>query len=66
MTSINEIADVSALADRVLDEVERAIVGKRLLLEQIMAAVLAGGHVLLEDYPGLAKTLIANRFATAL
>ena len=66
MTPINEITDVSALANRVLGEVERAIVGKRLLLEQIMAAVLAGGHVLLEDYPGLAKTLIANSFATAL
>jgi len=66
MTPTNEITDVSALANRVLGEVERAIVGKRLLLEQIMAAVLAGGHVLLEDYPGLAKTLIANSFATAL
>ena len=66
MTPSNEITDVSALANRVLGEVERAIVGKRLLLEQIMAAVLAGGHVLLEDYPGLAKTLIANSFATAL
>jgi MoxR-like ATPase len=66
MTSIDEITDVSALANRVIGEVERAVVGKRLLLEQIMAAVLAGGHVLLEDYPGLAKTLIANSFATAL
>ena len=61
------IADVSALADRVIQEVERAIVGKRPLLEKIMAAVLTmGGHVLLEDYPGLAKTLIANSFSTAL
>jgi MoxR-like ATPase len=58
--------DVAALAGRVIDQVERAIVGKRLLLERIMAAFLAGGHVLLEDYPGLAKTLIANSFATAL
>jgi len=57
---------VAALAGRVIDQVERAIVGKRLLLERIMAALLAGGHVLLEDYPGLAKTLIANSFATAL
>ncbi|HUX77240.1 MAG TPA: MoxR family ATPase [Anaerolineae bacterium] len=62
-----EIADVSALAGRVIDEVERAIVGKRTLLEKIMAAILtAGGHVLLEDYPGLAKTLIAKSFATVL
>jgi MoxR-like ATPase len=61
-----EAAHVSALADRVISQVERAVVGKRPLLEKIMAAVLAGGHVLLEDYPGLAKTLIANSFATAL
>ncbi len=61
-----EIAAVSALSDRVIREVERAIVGKRQLLEKIMAAVLAGGHVLLEDYPGLAKTLIANSFSIAL
>jgi MoxR-like ATPase len=64
--SIDAVADVSALAGRVTDEVERAVVGKRPLLEMIAAAVLAGGHVLLEDYPGLAKTLIAKSFATAL
>jgi MoxR-like ATPase len=61
-----DVAQVSDLADRVVGEVERAIVGKRMLLEQIMAAVLAGGHVLMEDYPGLAKTLIAKSFAAAL
>ena len=64
--TVMSVAEVSALADRVVGEVERAIVGKRLLLEQIMAAVLAGGHVLMEDYPGLAKTLIAKSFAAAL
>ncbi len=62
-----DITQVAELTERVLKEVERAIVGKRAVLEQIMAAMLtAGGHVLLEDYPGLAKTLIANSFATAL
>ena len=66
MNPTSDIADVAALAGRIIAEVEQAVVGKRLLLEQIMAAVLAGGHLLLEDYPGLAKTLIANSFATAL
>jgi len=66
MTPTDDIVDVSALASGIVGEVERAVVGKRQLLEQIMAAVLAGGHILLEDYPGLAKTLIANSFATAL
>ncbi len=66
-TTANDVADVSALTGRVIDEVERAIVGKREVLKKLMAAFLAsGGHVLLEDFPGLAKTLIANSFATVL
>jgi len=61
------INDIPVIAQRVIDEVERAIVGKTDVLRQILAACLStGGHVLLEDYPGLAKTLIANSFATAL
>ena len=61
-----EITQVASLTDQIIRQVERAIVGKRPLLQKVMAAILAGGHVLLEDYPGLAKTLIANSFATAL
>jgi MoxR-like ATPase len=62
-----EIAEVADLSSLVISEVERAVIGKRAELEKIMAAFLVpGGHVLLEDYPGLAKTLIANSFATAL
>lgn len=58
--------EVAETTRRVIAQVERAIVGKRSVLEMIMAAFLTGGHVLLEDYPGLAKTLIANSFAAAL
>jgi MoxR-like ATPase len=54
------------LAHAVLDEVERAVVGKRAALELVMLGVLAGGHVLIEDLPGLGKTLLARSFATAL
>jgi MoxR-like ATPase len=62
--SIEQVAELSAL---VIKEVEKAVVGKREVLEQMMAAFLSpGGHILLEDYPGLAKTLIANSFARAL
>ena len=61
------IEQVAGLSDQIIQEVEKAIVGKRQVLTQIMAAFLAsGGHILLEDYPGLAKTLIANSFASAL
>ena len=60
-----ELSDLRAHASRVLDEVERAIVGKRGALELILLALLSDGHVLLEDYPGLAKTMIARSFAQA-
>ena len=43
------------LAGRVLDEVERAVVGKRTALEMVLLGLLADGHVLLDDYPGLAR-----------
>ena len=49
-----------------LDEVERAVVGKREALTLVLAAILAKGHVLLEDFPGLGKTLAARSFAQAL
>ena len=63
MTTIPEISKV---CQAVIAEVEKALVGKRTVLEIIMASVLAGGHVLLEDYPGLGKTLIAKSFSTVL
>jgi len=57
------LAEVRSRSQRILDEVEKAIVGKRSTLELILLALLSDGHVLLEDYPGLAKTLIARSFA---
>ncbi len=62
--TIKQVADLSA---RIIGEVEKAVIGKRTVLTQMMAAFLAsGGHILLEDNPGLAKTLTANSFAAAL
>ena len=64
---ILNIGQVAELSAQVIAEVEKAIVGKHTVLTQMMAVFLsAGGHILLEDYPGLAKTLIANSFAVAL
>jgi MoxR-like ATPase len=65
-TNVAEISKVSTTTRQIIAEVERAVVGKRALLEMMMASVLAGGHILLEDFPGLGKTLIARSFATAL
>lgn len=59
----DELHEVVSLSERVLAEVEKAIVGKRPALELVWAAVMADGHILLEDLPGLAKTLIARSFA---
>jgi MoxR-like ATPase len=58
-----QLAQVQEQAGRILDEVERAVVGKREALELVLMGLLADGHVLLEDYPGLAKTLTARSFA---
>lgn len=52
--------------EAVLDEIGRVVVGKRAALTLILTAVLARGHVLIEDLPGLGKTLIARSFAAAL
>jgi len=58
-------AETGQRAERILGEVERAVVGKREALELVLLGILADGHVLLEDFPGLAKTLLARSFAQA-
>jgi len=60
-----QLGEFRARMGLVVDEVEKAVVGKRDALELILLAVLCNGHVLLEDYPGLAKTLIARSLAQA-
>ena len=57
------IGEVRAEANEIIGEVERAIVGKRETLELVLIGILANGHVLIEDFPGLAKTMIARSFA---
>ena len=60
------VSQAVALCDQVLNEVGRAVVGKRGQLSLVLAGILAGGHVLIEDNPGLGKTLAARSFAQAL
>ncbi|HSC72590.1 MAG TPA: MoxR family ATPase [Gaiellaceae bacterium] len=59
------IDQAGSRAERVVAEVERAVVGKRDALELVLLGFVADGHILIEDYPGLAKTLIARSFAQA-
>ncbi|MCZ7459184.1 AAA family ATPase [Streptomyces sp. WMMC940] len=74
MTSPQPSSDHDALTPRqageraaaVIDEIRTAVVGKAEPLELVMLGILAGGHVLIEDLPGLGKTLLARSFATTL
>ncbi|KAA0085345.1 MoxR family ATPase [Mycolicibacterium sp. P9-64] len=67
MTEHAEAATTTAAnCEAVLDEIQRVVVGRRAALALILTAVLARGHVLIEDLPGLGKTLIARAFAAAL
>ncbi len=61
-----DLGEVSRRANAVLDEVGRAVVGKREALVLVLSGILAGGHVLIEDLPGLGKTLAARSFAQTL
>ncbi|MGD0833450.1 MAG: AAA family ATPase, partial [Candidatus Dormibacteria bacterium] len=60
---MTDVHDVAVTGDAILTEIERVVVGKRETLELLLTGVLAGGHILIEDYPGLAKTLIARCLA---
>src|SRR5438874_2618476 len=57
------VGDVAERCEGIIAEVERAVVGKRQPLELVLLGFLADGHILIEDFPGLAKTLIARSFA---
>jgi MoxR-like ATPase len=60
------IEDTARLCERVLAEVEQVIVGKPETVTMVLLGVLASGHILIEDLPGLGKTLLARTFATVL
>jgi len=65
-TQTIKIRQVSEKSKGILDEVEKAVVGKRTFLEKLFCTILADGHVLIEDLPGLAKTLTARSFSVVL
>jgi MoxR-like ATPase len=61
-----ELKQVITRSEAIVTEISKAIVGKEDVLKRVMVGILAGGHILFEDYPGLAKTLIARCFAQVL
>ena len=60
------VGDAGETCQRVVSQVKKVIVGKDAVLEKVMLAVLANSHILFEDYPGLAKTLVARSFALSM
>ncbi|MBM4345481.1 MAG: MoxR family ATPase [Deltaproteobacteria bacterium] len=66
MTTAPLVADPAALCRQIVAAVETVFVGKRAVVEQVMVAVLARGHVLFEDVPGVGKTTLARTFAQVL
>ncbi len=62
----DQVHNAARVSASILSEVEGVILGKRPVLEMVMVSILSGGHILFEDNPGLAKTLMANTFALAL
>ena len=59
-------AEARTLAERIRAAVHTAVVGREVAVDQVLTALVADGHILLEDLPGLGKTLIAKSFASAL
>jgi MoxR-like ATPase len=62
----SDLADAGALGRRLVDTLDGIVVGKRDLVARAVAAVIAGGHVLIEDVPGVGKTLLAQTIAAAI
>jgi MoxR-like ATPase len=60
------VQDAGQTCQRIINQVKKVIVGKDLVLEKVMLAILANSHILFEDYPGLAKTLLARSFAMSI
>jgi MoxR-like ATPase len=61
-----DLQQVSARSEEIVTEISKAVVGKDEVLRRVLVGILAGGHILFEDYPGLAKTLIARCYAQVL
>ena len=65
-TPMSEFIDARSTLEATMFEVKRVIVGQEAMLERVLVALLAGGHILLEGVPGLAKTLTVKTVAEVL
>ena len=60
------VLEISSTCKKLVEEVSRVVVGKKNMLKYVILGILTDGHILFEDYPGLAKTLTAKTFSAAL
>ena len=63
---MKKLEAVGAIAEAISLEVQKVIIGKSHVIDNVMVNILSNGNLLFEDYPGLAKTLMTNTFADAL
>lgn len=61
-----EFADVAVVTEKLIANIEKVIIGKRLVIEKALVALFCKGHVLLEDVPGLGKTMLARSIAKSI
>ena len=66
MTNAIDVEPIRAMAERAADNIERVIVGKRDVIDLLLVALLCEGHVLIEDVPGIGKTMLARSVARTL
>jgi len=64
--AVNLMSDVKQIADRVINNVEKVIIGKHEEVRQALIALLCQGHVLIEDVPGVGKTMLAKSLAKSI
>ena len=60
------VSEISKVCKKLVDEVGKVVVGKQNMLKYVILGILTDGHILFEDYPGLAKTLTAKTFSAAM
>ncbi|MCI0897512.1 MAG: AAA family ATPase, partial [Chloroflexi bacterium] len=63
---MKETQSATSIAREIVDNVSKVIVGKKAVIERALAAIIAQGHILIEDVPGVGKTMLAKSISTSM